>query len=184
VALIEVVKSIIERSARRGGVLRCIAQCLLAWIEAIAEYFNKWAFVYVGLYGYSYMEAGKNVITLFRHRGWTTIISDSLVNRLLAVMCLCIGLGNALVALVLSIGMPAEQAIVIGWVAFFVGIWMSSITFGVLVSAVDTIIVLFAEAPAEFKENHPALFQELEDTWLQAWPDVFSTDSVRATPVV
>lgn len=40
----------------------------------IIEYLNKWAYVYVGLYGYSYLEAGRNVITLFENKGWTAIV--------------------------------------------------------------------------------------------------------------
>lgn len=39
------------------------------------------AFVYVGLYGYSYIEAGKNVITLFKNRGWEAIIADDLISN-------------------------------------------------------------------------------------------------------
>lgn len=43
---------------------------------------------------------------------------------------------------------------------------------GVVSSAVDAIIVCFAEAPAEFKENHPELSQELESSWEAAWPNM------------
>ena len=39
------------------------------------------AFVYVGLYGYSYLEAGRNVITLFKNRGWEAIIADDLISN-------------------------------------------------------------------------------------------------------
>ena len=39
------------------------------------------AFVYVSLYGYSYLEAGKNVITLFKNRGWEAIIADDLISN-------------------------------------------------------------------------------------------------------
>ena len=187
VAVIEVLKTILQSAARnrRGGVVRMIAQCLLGCIERIVEYFNKWAFIYVGLYGYSYVEAGKNVITLFRQRGWTTIISDSLINRMLGMMCLCIALFNALAAVIWTIGSPGSTMMLSAIFSFFMGLMMSSMTFGVLVSAVDSIIVLYAEAPAEFKDNHPALCQELEDTWTQAWPDVFSPGIVGvAAPVV
>ena len=83
--------------------LRCIIDCLLMYIIRLVEYFNKWAFVYVGLYGYSYMDAGKNVMTLFKNRGWTTVISDNLVNRMLSVMCLGIGLVVALLALLVRL---------------------------------------------------------------------------------
>ena len=39
------------------------------------------AFVYVGSYGYSYLEAGKNFITLFKNRGWEAIITDDLISN-------------------------------------------------------------------------------------------------------
>lgn len=29
----------------------CIAECILACLASIVEYFNKWAFIYIGLYG-------------------------------------------------------------------------------------------------------------------------------------
>jgi hypothetical protein len=175
VAIIETLKAWLQSMANdRGGLLRCIAQCFLGCIERIAEYFNKWAFIYVGLYGYTFVEAGKNVLSLFRHRGWTTLISDSLVSRVLGMMAFCIGLINALVAAILTLG---TDSIVIGTSALFallIGILMSSFVFDVLMSAVASIIVLFAEAPAEFNVNHPELAREVEEAWAQAWPDIFS----------
>jgi hypothetical protein len=56
------------------------------------EYFNKWAFVYVGLYGYDYCTAGKNVFTLFKARGLTSILSHNLVGRCLLLISISIGL--------------------------------------------------------------------------------------------
>ena len=139
----------------------------------------------MGLYGYSYCEAGKNVFQLFFHRGWSTIISDALVIRMLWMMCLCIGVVNALASAILSFGSSADFIVTSCIFGFFMGLFMSSIIFGVLVSAVDSIIVLWAEAPADFKVNQPALCQEMEDAWMQAWPDVFSPGVVAvATPIV
>jgi len=37
-------------------------------------------------------------------------------------------------------------------------------------SAVNTVIVCFAEAPNEFQRNHPELSEEMRATWRQAWP--------------
>jgi hypothetical protein len=59
-----------------GGILVCIAECILACLASILEYFNKWAFIYVGVYGYGYIEAGKNVFSLFQNRGWEAVIAD------------------------------------------------------------------------------------------------------------
>jgi Plasma-membrane choline transporter len=187
VAIIEVVKNVVRSAARnrRGGVFMCIAQCLLHWIERLAEYFNKWAFIYVGLYGYSYVEAGKNVISLFKNRGWTTIINDALVGRMLGMVCLCIGLVNALVAAILTLGADGVVVGTSALIGFFAGVMLSLMVANVLISATDSILVLFAEAPREFQENHPALAHEMQDTWSQAWPDLFTHGpEVVATPVV
>ena len=174
VAIIETLRSMLKSRARDRGIFGAIAQCLLYYIERLAEYFNRWAFVYVGLYGYSYFKAGKNVLTLFRNKGWTTIISDSLIHRLLFLMTVCVGLVNALIATILSLG--ADGVVVAGnaFIGLVFGVIMSSLVFGVLHSAIDSVIVLYAEAPAEFQTNHPYLSQEMDEAWAQAWPDIFS----------
>jgi hypothetical protein len=82
--------------------LICIVDCLLACLEAIIEYLNKWAYIYVGLYGYSYIEAGKNVITLFQNKGWTAIITDDLVENVLFMLSVGIGLATGLIGLIMG----------------------------------------------------------------------------------
>jgi Zn-dependent membrane protease YugP len=58
-------------------------------------------------------------------------------------------------------------------ICFLVGISMAVILMGVVLSAVDTIIVSFAEAPAEFETNHPALHQNMVEKWNIAYPNEF-----------
>mmetsp|Transcript_3332 Transcript_3332/g.5120 ORF Transcript_3332/g.5120 Transcript_3332/m.5120 type:complete len:82 (+) Transcript_3332:1586-1831(+) len=50
--------------------------------------------IHVGIYGYDFMTAGKNVVTLFKARGWTSIISSNLVSRDLAIIAVFIGLAT------------------------------------------------------------------------------------------
>jgi hypothetical protein len=57
-------------------------------------------------------------------------------------------------------------------IGFIVGVILSGIMMGIVSSAVDTIIVCFAEAPRELEENHPEISHELETTWQEAWPDI------------
>lgn len=40
-------------------------------------------------------------------------------------------------------------------------------------SAVNTVIVCFAEAPQEFRVNHPKLSEEMHAAWTKAWPDEY-----------
>jgi len=176
VAILQMARQALHRAQndRNAGILRCIAMCILSYIERIVEYFNKWAYVYVGLYGYGYIDAGKRVINLFKTRGWQTIIADNLVNRLLGIMALTIGLLTGVCTLFAAFVVEEFES-QNGWmpygfvVGFFVGLTLSCIFMGLLSSAVDAIIVLFAEAPAELMDSHPMIAQEMSQTWSDAW---------------
>ena len=108
VAILQLLRSILRSAAndhnsRSNGILQCIAACILLYLERIVEYFNKWSYIYVGLYGYDYITAGKKVIGLFKERGWNTIIADNLVNRLLGIVCLTIGLCTGVITLLAAL---------------------------------------------------------------------------------
>lgn len=146
------------------------------------EYFNKWAFVYVGLYGYSYIEAGKNVITLFKNRGWEAIIADDLISNVffflsLSVGGVCAGIGYAINENAfggLFEGAPSTGASVQttnAILGFIIGLVLSSILLSTIGSAVNAVIVCFAEGPAEFEANHPELSRKMRETWLQFYPN-------------
>lgn len=49
------------------------------------------AYIYVGLYGFGYCEAGKNVMQLFKDRGWEAIIADDIISTVLGLMALVVG---------------------------------------------------------------------------------------------
>ena len=53
---------------------------------------------------------------------------------------------------------------------FIVGLVLASILMSTIASAVNTVIVCFAEGPAEFEANHPELSRKMRDTWLQFYP--------------
>lgn len=52
--------------------------------------------------GYGYLEAGRNVITLFQNKGWSSIIADDLADNVLFMVSAAIGLLTGLVGLVLG----------------------------------------------------------------------------------
>ena len=108
VAILQLLRSVLrsaanDRNSRSNGILQCIAACILLYLERIVEYFNKWSYIYVGLYGYDYITAGRKVIGLFKERGWNTIIADNLVNRLLGIVCLAIGLCTGVITLLAAL---------------------------------------------------------------------------------
>lgn len=180
VAVIRALRAMARQRSRNGEFLRCIAECILACIANIVEYFNKWAYVYVGLYGFGYIEAGKNVLQLFEQRGWTSIVTDDLCDRVLMMMNIGVGATTGIISMFLVLfdkslladdvgDSPIVKAFFLG---FLVGAVVCSILMSVVSSAVNTVIVCFAESPNEFETNHPALSQEMRSSWAQSYPDL------------
>ena len=177
-SLVTMVRNMRE-SGDGGGVFLCIAECLLALLRDIIEYFNRWAFTYVGVYGYSFIEAGKNVTTLFKSRGWTTIITDSLAQSVLTLVSVGVGLITAIICLIISYsrGMVFGDELGASSAAFFIGFTTGLVLTTTLLSlvsaAVNTVIVCYADAPSEFRVNHPKLSDDMQEGWATAWPEQF-----------
>jgi hypothetical protein len=93
VAIIQATRALVNAMrSEDNSILLCIADCILGCLEGLVEYFNMWAYVYVGLYGYPYLKAGKSVMELFHNRGWDAVIADSLVSNALFMVSLVVGL--------------------------------------------------------------------------------------------
>lgn len=81
-----------QNAREEGSCAACIAECILGCLEALMEYFNRWAFVYVGIYGYTFTKSGKAVLDLFRSRGFDAIINDDLIGNVLGFASLAVGM--------------------------------------------------------------------------------------------
>lgn len=182
VAIVQAIRQIVETARRNediGPFIACCIDCILGCLESLLEYFNKWAFVYVGLYGYGYCEAGKNVMALFRDRGWEAIIADDLVGMALGLLSIVVGLLTGACA----IGLERSQGWFEDWpygdadvwafvIGLIVGLVICSILLvGTIASAVNAVIVLFAEGPAEFEKNYPELSAQMREAYRGAYPD-------------
>jgi hypothetical protein len=174
VAIIQALRALAS-SARQNDdcqILVCIIDCILACIQDMIEYFNQWAYVYVGLYGFSYIEAGKNVFQLFQQKGWTVIITDDLNERVLLISTLGVGFLTGFVGWTVSLFDQNLNGGVGFFIGFVVGYVISSTLLSVVGSAVNTVIVCFAESPAEFEQNHQVLSAEMRSSWVAAWPEL------------
>jgi len=183
VALLQALKSLAytARGNDDCALFACCAECILSCLEAYLEYFNKWAYIYVGLYGYGYIEAGRNVITLLHNRGWEAIIADNLVSNTLMLVSFVVGGLNGCIGLAVAhstdwfadetISGEAEMAQGVGFTfGFLVGLVVCSVLMSTIGSAVNTVIVLFAEGPREFEHNYPELSAEMRRVWSEIYP--------------
>jgi len=174
VAIIQAIKQMVENARESDdGMLRCVADCILGCLEVIMEMFNEWAFVYVGLYGYSFIDAAKNVITLFKSRGWTAIITDYIVDRVLMMISFGNGLITGGCAALISYMFNLDLEGVAFTIGFVVGMLLTTVLLSVVGSGVNTVVVCYAEDPATFEINHYELSIRMRESWRVAFPNDF-----------
>lgn len=177
VAIIQALRALANTArSQDDSFLVCLAECILACIESLIEYFNKWAFIYVGIYGMSYCESGSNVMQLFANRGWEAIIADDLVGNTLFLVSLIVGGLTGCVGMIAeAAGLmdednPADESLLAFGLGFILGVVLCSILMSVVASAVNAVLVLFAEKPAEFQSSHPQLSQNMREIWSAIYP--------------
>jgi hypothetical protein len=78
------------RRKAKGSANACL-EFLVKLVMRNMQYFNKYAFCQVALYGKDFRLAGTDTMHLFRDRGWTALLNDSLISSVLAVGCLVVG---------------------------------------------------------------------------------------------
>lgn len=178
-AIVQAIHSLINKCRQQdegNSCLFCILNCLLSCMDSLIQYFNRWAWMYVGIYGYSYCKAAKSVIALFRERGWTTVINDDLIGSATTFLILITALVCGVVGQILTENdkwFPEKDDVeYLGLgLGFIVGLFISSITYSVVGSSADAVFVLWAEDPAKLRTNHPDLFDRMMNAWTKMYPD-------------
>jgi len=165
--------------------LLCVQTCITSCVDTLSDSFNWWAFTFIGLYGYGFLEAGHHATELFHKRGWTSIVSDDLVPNVLMMTSLVIGGVTGCVAHllsafdrlhVLSINEPGLVSFGTGVV---IGLVLTRVLFGAVGSAVNAVLVCFASSPVDFELNHPELSQEMRAAWREVWPGALDIVDLR-----
>jgi hypothetical protein len=135
---------------------------------------NRWSYIYIGMYNYSYCEGGEKALQLFETREWMDIARDTLIQNILLMASIVIGGSCGIVAVLVeevdgyeftSLHKPILTSFLIG---FFLGFILSNILLlGLAASAVNTVLVCFAAEPFAFDRNHPHLSREMREVWSQ-----------------
>jgi hypothetical protein len=103
VAVIQTLRYFAEQMRNQDdNILKCLADCILSCIESYASYFNQWAYIYVGLYGYDYVSAGSKVMDPFHARGWSSVVSFNLVSGAMFLVSLMIGFWCGIAGLIVE----------------------------------------------------------------------------------
>ncbi|GAA5820050.1 hypothetical protein JCM3770_002118 [Rhodotorula araucariae] len=162
-----------------GACIACCAQCCIGIISNLVEYFNRYAYIEIALYGKPYITAAKDTWRLFKDRGITALINDCLVNNIWTFGSYLVGGLCSLIAFAyMQTVRPSYiednsnlRAVVMGY-AFIVGFFIChSLGYGALSSGVSTIFVGLAEDPEVLAIRDPALFALIQ----QAYPQVVTS---------
>ncbi|TDH69170.1 hypothetical protein CCR75_005874 [Bremia lactucae] len=193
VAVLQALRTMAEMAKRRArgnnesglACFACIAECILSCLAGVMEYINHWAYVYVGVYGHTFRTSGKAVMDLFRTRGWTAVINDDLTSSALSFGAMGVGIVTCCVGLLMVHFLPVDYFTALGsqmavystmaLIGFIVGLSMAMILAHVIIAALHTIFVCFAEDPVAFNRNHPKEYEDLVAGWRQFHGDVLLT---------
>jgi ABC-type polysaccharide transport system permease subunit len=138
-----------------------IQTCVSNAVDSMVACFNAYAFTYIGMYNYGFLEAGANATELFERRGWTTIVSDDLVPNVLFLTSLVIGGITGCFAHFISkienmsIASLEDSGVASFVVGVVIGLVLTSVVFSVVSSSVNTVLVCVASSPVDFERNHP-----------------------------
>lgn len=167
------------------GCLSCIVGCIESWIE----FFNRFAFSYVGIYGYSFVTASKHVFKLFRQKGWSAIVNDDLTGNVFFLGNIIVGAISAYIALEMvsdsdkaKLSMFKHPDVVIVFFAFVVGYAINNLFMSVIASAVTTIFVLWAEDPRGWEMTRPEAYERLHKAWLAIYPEEYNNGNGKQQP--
>ncbi|KAI2491379.1 choline transporter-like protein [Fragilaria crotonensis] len=147
VAIIQALKSLAQQARQNGdnAILACIAECILGCLQSL-------------------------------NRGWDAIIADDLIGNVLFLVSIIVGGLTGVVGIIVQTtsplfdNAPGNQTAIAFGLGFIVGLVLCSIFLGSIASAVNAVIVLFAEAPAEFQQNYPELSNQMRTAWSDAFP--------------
>eukprot|EP00736_Rhodelphis_marinus_P006756 Rmarinus@m.21229 len=175
VAILQTLRWLVEslrshlRSERNDNLaadlMLCCLECVLNVLESVLKYFNKYAFVQVGVYGKTFIESAKDTLELLEASGISALINDDLVSGVLSFAILVSAVLDGLFVGLLSYYVvekdDAEFAVALGLIAFLVAILVVSIVMSTITSAVATIFVCFAQDPDTLPLTDPEFFSQL-----------------------
>ncbi|KAH7479925.1 Protein PNS1 [Phytophthora ramorum] len=157
--------------------LSCIISCIESWIE----FFNRFAYSYVGCYGYSFVTASRHVFKLFAAKGWSAIVNDDLTGNVFWLGNIIIGAVTAYIGVQIvddtdtaRLAMFSHPDVFVAFFCFFTGYGINNLFMSIVASAVTTIFVLWAEDPHGWQLTRPKHYETLHKAWLKIYPDEYN----------
>jgi hypothetical protein len=179
IAVIQALRNMVRNSGNSRNFMAIILTCLLACIENIIRFFNKYAFTQVAIYGKTFCQAAKDTFHLMSERGVDAIVNDTLTGKVMGIICF---ISAVICGTVGAIWGYVDQEMnsyylyyLTGILGFLIGLILVGQVLFVIDSGITTIFVCFAEDPQALNSTKPSLYQLFRETYEERSPILFQT---------
>ncbi|KAF8335887.1 plasma-membrane choline transporter-domain-containing protein [Cantharellus anzutake] len=145
--------------------LAACAECFVGCVEALVEYFNRYAYIQIALYGKPYMVAAKDTWRVFQDRGIDALINDSIIGITMMWGAYGVGILSGIFSYIYlrytkpSYNSDGQYTPVVMFFAFIIGVQCCLTTISAIEAGVSTIFVGLGEDPAVLATRAPELFE-------------------------
>ncbi|KAI8615222.1 plasma-membrane choline transporter-domain-containing protein [Chytriomyces sp. MP71] len=161
--------------AQDGNIFCCIVatcfECFFSCMANILEYFNKYAYTEIAIYGKPYCDAGRDAWNLFKFKGIDLVINDILIGYVLgtgsflsAILCAFAGFlyvtGNGGLG---SMGTSVGVYVGVCLISAFIGMWLFLVLLEVVDAGTAATFVCLAEDPATIQRQQPRFFAAIQE---------------------
>lgn len=150
-----------------------ILDFFLSFLDWIVRYFNHYAYVFVGLYGKSFIASSKETFNLLRHKGMDALINDCFVNTSLQLYSMFVAYLVTLFAwFFLRFTKPLYNqdggyyAPIMAF-SFLIAGQITRVSLSVIESGISTFFVALAKDPEVFQMTNRDRFDEIFRTYPQ-----------------
>lgn len=156
VAVIQTLKFAVSLAKKNDNdFVVCCADCILSILDNLLQYFNTYAYSYVGIYGMSYIDSAKATWELSKRAFFTALFNDNLIYPVLQFSVLFIAVFTGLLIWIIS------ADLYISLVSAIISFSIASIIMNLLHSAIIALFVCCAENFDILSQLHPEMHNEL-----------------------
>lgn len=156
IALIQAARSVVHMMKEQAGedgniaavILLMVADCLLSYLEALAQFFNTWVFAYISVWGYTFSEASNKVWELLDNSDASCVLSYSLVGMVTFFACMSAGAFNAMMMALGAwrLGLGTQGTVIAAIVGFVIGYALMAIVSNMIEAGTTTIFVCWEDS--------------------------------------
>lgn len=179
VTILEIIRLILQavrNNANSNGhpiemALACCAECFIGCIEGLVQYFNRYAYIEIALYGKPYITAARDTWRLFKDRGIDALVNDSLVSMTLTWGAYAVGMLCSLFGYLYlrfthpSYNSDGQYTAPVLLFSFLIGVQLHLTLASAIEAGVSTIFVGLAEDPGVLAIRAPQLFGMIADRY-------------------